>query len=182
VINTKSIAKKINFPLSKWPGSCHAIASLLLKHKIFTGKLRYGMWLGKIHPASLFGGRLFTHHGWIEREDGVIIDPTRWVFENVQPYIFIGDNEGEYDFGGNQLHKSFRTPFPSGKGDKLVHFPKPFLKHFGTSKFTADQLMWIANMPLDELGIYAFQVYQRLKGAGFAAFIPIDNRRDVLHD
>lgn len=33
----------------------------------------------------------FCRHGWVELEDGCVLDPTRWVFEHVEPYIYVGD-------------------------------------------------------------------------------------------
>ena len=37
-------------------------------------------------------------HTWIEKLDGTVVDPTRWVFEGVWPYIYEGPRDW-YDKG-----------------------------------------------------------------------------------
>jgi hypothetical protein len=191
-MNIQEIAKKIGVPLEKWKGRCHEIAYLILKKKIFKGKLQYGHYHGEIAPTSIFAGRTFTHHGWI-KDNNTIIDPTRWVFEDVKPYIFIGKNNGEYDFGGNKLKKMYLKPPPEFDDSNPKKFSTKELnetiKHFLIKSLgiqikkdltTINQMVWIANLPLDMLGVFAEDIYKWIVKNGFKAFIPIDNREEIL--
>lgn len=77
-----------------------------VQHRDVQGEVRYGNWMGPIHPdCPEFGGRPFAHHGWVEKADGSIVDPTRWVFEHVKPYIYEGPND-HYDAGGNEIREA----------------------------------------------------------------------------
>lgn len=92
-LDIHKVADDIDFPIKDWPGKCYQVACALVDGGIVDGDAIYGHWVGPIHPkAPVFGGqnRPFTHHGWILMEDGTVVDPTRWVFENAKPYIFIG--------------------------------------------------------------------------------------------
>lgn len=95
------VVKGIGIPVQQWSGNCYAIACAMLRAKLVRGRPAYGHWLGRVHPQSPFarrGQQPFVRHGWIvidERGDhaqrpGRILDPTRWVFEAREPYLFIG--------------------------------------------------------------------------------------------
>jgi len=87
-------------PVEKWPGNCHAIAHAIVKAKLVDGIAVYGHWTGPVHPQSSFYSRSkagFCRHGWVELADGRVLDPTRWVFENVKPYLYIGD-PADFDY------------------------------------------------------------------------------------
>ncbi len=113
----KTIEEKIKIPSSEWQGRCHEIA-----HKIYykglvpkNSRVRYGLWWGLISEKSIFANRPFTHHGWIELPDGRIYDPTRFVFFNEDPKIFIGEKNDDYDAGGNRLLESKPRPKRNGR-------------------------------------------------------------------
>jgi hypothetical protein len=93
-LDIHKVADDIDFPVKEWPGKCYQVASALVEAGVVDGEAVYGHWTGPINPTSpVFGDRAdlgFTHHGWIVMEDGTVVDPTRWVFENAKPYIFIG--------------------------------------------------------------------------------------------
>ena len=184
------IAQLIGIPVDKWPGNCYGIAQAVIESGfIRDGKLRYGHWHGFIHPESPgFGGRQFTHHAWIQAGDR-IVDPTRWVFENVDPYIYKGPaDDDDYDFGGNRLRKSMMKPIPDFDDSKqcydLPESVKPFVQMMAGSQrdeVSINQVMWFANLPLDMLQDKAECVYKWISNdVGFPGFIPLDNRLDVL--
>lgn len=98
-IDIHEAAKKIGLPVEQWPGKCFQVATAFVNHGIVQGHAVYGHWRGKIDPhAPVFGeraGHRFVHHGWILQDDGTVVDPTRWVFENVEPYIFVGQDDDD---------------------------------------------------------------------------------------
>lgn len=77
-----------------WAGRCFEIASRIVDAGLVPGGVAvYGHWTGSIHPRSIFYDRRhlgFVPHGWILRDDGTVIDPTRWAFEGKRPYLFQG--------------------------------------------------------------------------------------------
>lgn len=88
--------EKVAGPVENWPGNCYAIACAVAKAKLVDGEAVYGHWTGDVHPKSMFYARSragFCRHGWVQLSDGRVFDATRWVFENVPPYIYIGDPE-----------------------------------------------------------------------------------------
>ena len=93
-IDIGKAAKKIGIPMRSWAGRCYEIACLFVEKGVVNGTPVYGHWLGKVDPkAQKFGERSglpFQHHGWVLMKNGTVVDPTRWVFENAKPYVFIG--------------------------------------------------------------------------------------------
>jgi hypothetical protein len=204
------LVDRTGIPISNWPGSCYAVAEAIVRRELVPGELCYGIWLGFIHSDSLFAGRPFSHHAWIEDGD-TVIDPTRWVFECKEPYLFTGAVERhEYDRGGNVLREAFRTPCPPNDPDDtqydLISFvsegDKPGLSDapaivvstlvYPETVIDGDldgcalkplskwQVFWVANTPLDLLGAYAAEIYQWICDIGLKAAIPLDNRLQVL--
>jgi len=188
------VEKKIKVGAIDWGGNCYGIASLCLKHKVVKGKLRYGHWTGPIDRASRFARNInlgFAHHGWVELEDGSIFDPTRWSFENVRPYIYVGVND-HYDVGGNQFLYENRTEPPEfNKGERgitSVYFEgvvKTFVKELllddrKEDTYTPAQIHWLATLSLSELGLLAEPVYDAIIKANMGGFIPIDNRNYIM--
>lgn len=184
----KVIAKRIGVPLDKWAGRCHEIALLIHKAKLVPSGSRvvYGLWLGKIEEGNMFSGRPFTHHGWIELPDGMVYDPTRFAFENKQPYVWVGHNGGEYDPGGNTIRRQNETPRPKPKGlvVKLTKAQATAIKEFvpitADRKIHLSDCFWLANLSLHSLGQDAADIYKVLVDLGFSGLIPIDNRHVVL--
>lgn len=94
------VAKAIGVPVEKWSGNCYAIACSMLRAKLLKGRPAYGHWVGDVHPRSPFYSKTspFQRHGWVVVEErgphaerpGLVVDPTRWVFEAVEPYIYVG--------------------------------------------------------------------------------------------
>jgi len=174
-------AKIIGIPLENWPGKCHEISFALVKHGLVEGKVRYGHWLGPVAKRDTPVQR----HGWIELPDKRICDPTRYVFEGVEPYIYIGQNDPfYYDGGGNIFRMQMQRPAPEfNKKEKVYDFPEitkvvRLLK--AKPPYCVSQLFWLANLPLPLVGEAAKVVYLNLIDLGFDAFIPIDNKQLVL--
>jgi len=91
--------KAIGEPATAWVSRCYEIArkivdtGLVSRERGLDGVAVYGHWVGPISPRSHFADRAklgFVQHGWIYVEaHGMVIDPTRWVFEAKQPYLYI---------------------------------------------------------------------------------------------
>ncbi len=180
------IADAIGLSVEEWPGKCTLVVDRVLKTGLIQGRAMYGHYLGYIHPdAEFFGGRSFTHHGWIENK-GKVIDCTRWVFENVPPYIYVADlDRNEYDFGGNLLAARMRSPLPEFNSDeKTFVLPKKlaFLKNFGFKKQCSfSQAFWAANIPIFQMELKnAEALYKWLSDNDMEGLIPYDNKKYVL--
>ena len=189
-LSVAKVAKQIGVPVKKWPGACYFIASEMVKHKIVDGRARYGHWLGPIAKDTMFSGRMIVHHGWVEAGD-TIVDPTRFVFEGVKPYIYIGPNSQYYDIGGNKLHDAMhgRDPFPRFvSGERSIVVPEELnyvldvFKIEYAKKLCISQLFWLANKPYYEFNGFAKMFYEWLIKNGFGALIPIDNKEFILGD
>lgn len=132
-----------------------------------------------------------------------IFDPTRWVFEDRDPYIFDErDTNSYYDIAGDGLRIATLRPFPSATDHaalKPIKLPQDTIQHIrhviagrdgttlkaeknGHISVSIPQLAWIANLPLALLGPHARAVYQALDEAGFHALVPIDCREVAMGD
>jgi hypothetical protein len=84
----------IGEPASKWVSRCYEIAYALVEKGLVPGRAVYGHYLGPVMPSSPFHDRHsacdFTGHGWVSLPDGRVLDPTRWVFEATEPYLYVG--------------------------------------------------------------------------------------------
>lgn len=188
--------------VTSWPGACYAVAVALHRHLQVSGaapeaRAVYGHWRGFIAPSSMFANVAhvgFARHGWIDLGDGTVLDPTRWVFEDVQPYIFEGPSDA-YDEGGNDVRARMLRPFPAATGptarlllsaDAAAHLGNltGLAVHPGGDRVGLDvdvhQCHWVATVPLAMLAEHAGAIYSALIAAGNGAFIPVDNRRAAM--
>lgn len=204
----EELEDNVGFETDKWHGHCYGVASDLAE-MIKGAKAVYGHWLGAVDEEGYWARhvkRPFIQHGWVVLEDGTILDPTRFSFENVEPYIWIGENDGNYDQGGNQWMEMLMItrPFPKhGEGwnydvlhqitlheNILNHmrnlsqyaelFPIPIKSE--TVTLHSGQLFWFANCPLSWLEPYTKEIYEVIRDSGNYEYIPIDNRREVCVD
>jgi len=86
--------RALNEPASAWLARCYEISCKIVEAKLVDGDAVYGHWVGNVAPGSHFAGRTstgFVRHGWILLKDGRVLDPTRWVFEDVEPYLYVGE-------------------------------------------------------------------------------------------
>lgn len=193
--------QKVVGPFEKWVFNCYGVASTILKSGVLQEiedtfgpiKLCHGMFRGEIAPNSPFK-TLLAQHGWLELEDGIVIDPTYWVFEGVEPYVRVA-SINDYDLGATDLKRRVLkniNPPEFGEIDAAVkwHDSDPFANdavdnllgthsHIKDGLISKQQAFWLANLPLDVLGEQAPNIYRALENMKMAAFIPIDNREYV---
>lgn len=190
-----AIAQAIGLPIERWTGNCFAVATKVVGTKLVTGTAVYGHWRGPIDPDSHFATRRhvgFVQHGWVVGAGafaGLIVDPTRWVFEAALPYVWTGPADArEYDEGGNGERALRRGPPPAADGDTiLLRLPKRIATTVlaqGVGVRTRDgvaltrrQLAWLVSGPFDALAPHTAHVYRATVAAGMGVLIPIDNRR-----
>lgn len=205
------IAEKIKKPVDKWPGRCHEIAADLLDTGLLEpgAELRYGHWLGPVHPKcpvacfyqSHQAGLLFQRHGWVQLVDQRVVDPTRWVFEAAEPYIYAGPND-HYDIGGNHLRMSLLGPPPrfvrredlppeERNATSAVFLRREdfdpeawiFIRgHFfhDSPYLTGAQALWLASLDPRDLDEHCRTIYETFISRGLRGMIPIDNVHWVL--
>lgn len=186
----QAIAAAIKIPLTDWPGNCYAIASQMIDAGLLDGRAVYGHYLGMIRPGTLFFGNPIVRHGWIATKDGRIVDPTRWVFEGVAPYIYQTTvRSHEYDEGGNVFLLRQQRPAPAHEQNSAtVEIPVDaralcsalLSREKVQSRLTTTEAHWLATLSLIILGDQAKTLYEALVAMGFTALIPIDNRRKVI--
>lgn len=193
----------IGIPVEQWAGNSYSIARAIVQAGLveeFNGVAVYGHWGGGVHPDSFFAyreGHPFIQHGWINLEDGRVLDPTRWSFDAKEPYLFIDHNSGEYDEGGNEWRDAMMEPPPWNKEDSQYTISERILKsdawiHVERLLDCSDyhcnddvpieqlcraQLFWLANVPYYLLEPHAAEIHEALKRCRMKAFIPMDNYR-----
>lgn len=205
-ISIQDAEHAVGQPTRTWPGKCYGIADALLESDLIEqGELRYGHFVGNVSDdCKLFpSSRPFHQHGWIELPDGTVVDPTRWVFEHVAPYIYVGDAD-DYDVGGNRWRYATRGPFPEfvetdklfdlcngdisdSLADFLMHLvggvnPEEGarMQHGGDERLSFGQILWIANLPPEHLEPYTADLYRWLIARKAGGTIPFDNRCLIL--
>jgi hypothetical protein len=177
-------AKRIGRPLSSWMGDCYTIARLVIDHGLVRGVARYGAYMGEIAPGSMFADRADVpggvNHGWVELKDGRVVDPTRWVFEDVEPYIYRGENRGEYDAGAQNRRALFRLPCPEYKGVRRV--PRPRCLDVSTlsngainGRMDRSQAQWLLSGPLSQFEGVESEVLAWAERNRLMVYFPIDN-------
>ena len=98
VFTPEEIAKRIAVPLKEWAGNCRPIcekfiaAGLMDDHQ--QAEIVDGVWIGAVEPHTMYCGRNEPiSHSWIEFKhegDTYVLDPTRYVFEGEDYYIYCG--------------------------------------------------------------------------------------------
>lgn len=192
-------AAAIEVPIATWPGQCYGIASAIRDAGLVEGALRYGHWLGPVSeqcPIARWykahkAGVPFQRHGWIEKPDGTIFDPTRWVFEGKAPYLYDGPND-HYDVGGNEWRAAMAGPCPDYSSSEprsslQIWKQSPDAERFvkgtllgGSPGITQKQAFWVANLPPQAFEGHVRHVYLAYVDAHEQAAIPIDNFHMVL--
>lgn len=190
-IDALHVAEAIDLPLDQWPGQCYGISCAVLKANIVKGRAVYGHYRGHVAPGTLFSGRTIIQHGWIETEDGRVVDPTRWVFEGAKPYIYeadIGATE-DYDEGGNHYRLKNEKPAPAfneaERVFKLSEEVAPIINGLlqdkqNGMKASLSQMFWLANLSLISLGEHAKVLYSELDRLNLMAMVPLDNKMKIF--
>lgn len=188
-LDIEEIAKKIDWPLTRWEGNCHGIASQIIEKGIVKGRVVRGHYHGPVEEGSMFFGKPIIPHSWIELEDGTILDPTRWCFEDDYPYIYICKGDSDYDIGGDDWRATMTLSRECPRIKSKVEIFQPFegecLSYvssliYGQTAFSKDQLFWLANLPKDMLFPFTKSIYKGLDKVGMRATVPIDNYRYVM--
>lgn len=189
LIDAESVAKAIDLPLNEWPGNCYAVACMMVDAQLLSGRPAYGHYLGKIDEKSMFYGKPIVHHGWIVTDDGDIVDPTRWVFESAEPYIYRAPAGSEYDEGGNVFRMKNERPAPPYSAEQAQKpIPNEYIPLVNsllgrkTLQVTIGmtEAFWLANLSLISLGDHAKRLYLAMIEMGHRGFIPLDNRVLIL--
>jgi hypothetical protein len=187
--------KVLGLPAEKWKGQCYGISCALVEKGLVEGAAVYGHWLGPVAKGSFFVNKKdapFIQHGWVLCPDGSIVDATRWVFENVAPYIHHARSDRYYDEGGNSFRETFRgAPPVFDPTDKMYNFSERDFDDetwdFILGLLRADpanqreytlsrpQLFYLGNTSPARLGMYLPNVYRALIRNGNEAIIPMDN-------
>ncbi len=187
-------------PAKAWEGRCYEIACRFVERKLVKGIAVYGHWIGPIAKGTLFDrGLPFAHHGWVLLPDKRVLDPTRWVFEAREPYLYVGSAD-HYDEGGNQWREALSPQAPEfDEFDRIFDLTNEILptqawnyveQLLGLYRYYDDpayepgtvsqgQLSWLANRSPERLGPHAPAIYRALFALGRGALIPIDNKRLV---
>ena len=189
------VAAAIGTPVDAWPGKCDHIVHAVLDAGLFPGaKARYGQYAGLVDKKSDLAASPWQQHGWIELQDGTVIDPTRWVFEAADPYIATippGDRrQRQYDVGGARHEGRLRGPPPgphehSPNQKSVTPCPldttDPAALAFIRKNFTCEpaqltiyQVNWLANTSRAELGKAMMPIYRAIEAAGQKGLVPGD--------
>lgn len=189
------VSKEIEVDYNSWVARCFEISSYIVEADLIEGKAVFGKYHGKIHKDSFFADSRFPNHGWILTKHNYIIDPTRWVFEATEPYIYICDADNpEYDRGSNVL-KFILSPLrniPSfDNSSRVIEIENEEIEHLFSqllkdkkepNKISINQILAIASSSLPELGEAAKPIFQWLSDNKLKAFIPIDNYEIVMEN
>lgn len=208
-MSVEDIAQAIGLPVEQWPGNCYAVA-VKMNEKLQLGLTPcYGHFSGWVHRASMFSPRMqsmgVVNHGWLATDDGVIVDPTRFVFENQPAGIYIGrEHSADYERGGNSALDRMLGGRPRPAFDptqELKILPVLAAEHASACAWVIDQLeqsrarpqhcamtaelFWLCNRPPQWMVAtdgqpMAAPFYRLAQALGFGAFIPIENRLMVL--
>lgn len=181
-------------PPEKWHGRCYEIACILADHMKHAQAV-YGHYRGPVDPEGYWGrhsSHPFIQHGWvIFKKHNFVMDPTRWSFENVDPYIYFDVPKLDYDEGGNSWRSRTAKPCPDFNiTNGTMKFPtatpdSPLARHLDALIPTIrlgkcvvidmHQAFWLANIHYARLEPFAKDIYQAMADADRKAFVPLDN-------
>jgi hypothetical protein len=205
-LTVEEVQKAIKIPAKKWHGRCYEIACAIVSAKLVKGRAVYGHYLGPVAKTGYWAerrGQGFQRHGWILLSDGRVLDPTRWSFEDKEPYLALVERSTlrDYDEGGNAFRAAMMGPPPAfqktEKGMdvyakrrlKIIKLKigvlarQEIMRLLNHPPATTWQMVhWVANLPPATLGPAAPEVFRAIVKAGLSTSIPYDNRVAVLGD
>jgi hypothetical protein len=194
-LTIKDVEQALDLPAEKWHGNCYGIATGIVEAELIDGVAVYGHYLGDIAKDGYWGRRVdlpFVQHGWILLPDDRILDPTRFSFENKDPYIYIGDGDMDYDEGGDMWRASQVKPCPPTRGAKVKdkgwelddNETVTFHTLTGTpfDEMSAEQAFWVANLPYAALAPHIPVVYPVLGRYDLKGFVPLDNWKRAFRE
>lgn len=181
----------IGIPVEHWPGKCYEVACALIRAFNWGARAApvYGLFKGHISPdCTRFAG--VARHGWIQLQDGRMVDPTRWVFRAKPPAIEVfvpGSDEfdqarEDYDEGAQALAVMTEMPVfePDQKSFEIPEVLAQLLRRqtgsvASASRLNAAQLGWLARTAAAHLSIReSHEVLRWYKTAGLDALLPVD--------
>jgi hypothetical protein len=197
--NVQWVARRIGIPLDEWPDREDMVA-YQVSHVFEIGSYADGHYLGLVDPdAPRFGvnSKLpMQGHSWIELPDGTIVDPTRWVFENVEPYVALiaptDARHHDYDVTCARWVEGIYRRRPEPSDERQVGLLLPFnpradicllldLKLEGAEypecvlRVSHEQAVWLAELPPNVLDpLVVEQLYGALMAAGMRDAIPLE--------
>lgn len=194
-MDVNEVAKAIGMPVERWPGQCYGIALGMVEAGLVPDGARavYGHWLGPVAdncPVPGFRSRPFVQHGWVLLPNRSVVDPTRWVFEAADPYVWHGMPD-YYDEGGNMWRLAMLGAAPGFEDDHEYRFEQlsspvwTALEDLVTPNdrrghLCLAQVRWLGNLPPAVLGIeVAAPFFAALEDEGMGGIVPIDNMRAV---
>lgn len=189
LISLEKAEELAGWTVKMWPGKCYGIASAIAE--AVGGVPMYGHWIGPVaeREDKLFAYARqtgFARHGWVELPDRSIVDPTRWVFEDVAPYIYHGPND-YYDFGASRFRGVQPRPtLEEAQKEALTITVKLSgvlvdVVHATLGRDIAGfaDMYWLAHQTPDAFAPHAAELYEWFEVNGFTAWIPIDFQRAV---
>lgn len=189
-------------PSETWKGNCYGVADALLNSGLLQPvidqfgmiQVAYGQYFGVVLKGNQFSDKALIRHGWLELEEGIVIDPTYWVFVNEEPElrvcgiedydmaarrlrsIVLKDNDApEYDDADGVVRWTINDPAVT----KAVHALLGKRSRVEEGLITINQVRWLGNRPLSDLKNDAAAIYRAIDMLGYRAFIPLDNRNYV---
>ena len=200
-VSVKQAERVLGEPATEWAKCCFEIAAAFVERGLVDGVAVYGHWVGPVSEASVFRNAShealgFVRHGWVVLPDGQVCDPTRWVFEAVEPYVYVGPAD-HYDEGGNNWRARTESaqPPPFDEDDEVLELDQRVLPDSKAWSFveklldlyeapepgqiTLSQLHWLAHRDPRQFGGHARALYAAIDKLGHGALIPIDNKRMV---
>lgn len=91
--------ESIGIASDKWHRRCGDVLAYAMKNNLLDGQLKWGYYVGLIHEDSIFcenGLVDKVDHFWLELDDGRVLDPSKWIITCEEPYVHLGDNDGDY--------------------------------------------------------------------------------------
>ena len=189
-------------PPETWKGNCYGVADALLNSGLLQPvidqfgmmQVTYGQYFGVVLKGNQFSDKALIRQGWLELEEGIVIDPTYWVFVNEEPElrvcgiedydmaarrlrsIVLKDNDApEYDEADGVVRWTINDPAVT----KAVHALLGKRSRVEEGLITINQVRWLGNRPLSDLKNDAAAIYRAVDMLGYRAFIPLDNRNYV---
>jgi hypothetical protein len=194
IFDIEKVSKEIDWNVDKWVANCYAVSSAIVDAGLIQGKAVFGKYHGFINENSFFKKSTFTNHGWILTKDGKIIDPTRWVFENTNPYIYICDSDNnDYDQGSNVIKNilsSLQNVPVFDDSLRVITIDNEEIEHYFSEllgkekiphKISINQILSIASSSVNTLGCAAKPIFTWLNEKGLSAFVPIDNFEMIMN-
>jgi len=190
-ITIKHLEAVLDLPAEYWHGKCTLVANAAAQLIGPTCHAVYGHYVGFIEESSFWAGRAatgFVQHGWVLLEDGRVFDPTRWSFEDCEPYIYIGSvDDPDYDEGGNQWREMMAKPCPEDPGRPLpfklsAHEEAAIREFVDSPKIGFNQIFWLANYSYEGLGPHLGTIYGILQENNLLGFIPFDNQKRAIRE